>query len=130
MRISDWSSDVCSSDLVHGTPNGWFRLLQTQRIAFATVGVGLGALAAFAQYCRFPTAIGRIGQHDPLFAPTHAVALDQRMAGEWAGCDTVEKVAQIIAEPPTPPMPLTYPPAARRHFPSRGPGTEGARGGE
>src|SRR3546814_1566107 len=28
MRISDWSSDVCSSDLRQGPPKGWQRQLQ------------------------------------------------------------------------------------------------------
>src|SRR3546814_3693738 len=34
MRISDWSSDVCSSDLPHGTQSG-------RRILFALIDIGI-----------------------------------------------------------------------------------------
>src|SRR3546814_10234054 len=32
MRISDWSSDVCSSDLLQGKPRGSFRRHQPERL--------------------------------------------------------------------------------------------------
>src|SRR3546814_19399420 len=61
MRISDWSSDVCSSDLINGTQDGL-------RQAFALEDVGLGiSVAALLPGCavgafaagRLAAAIGR-----------------------------------------------------------------------
>src|SRR3546814_2193209 len=50
MRISDWSSDVCSSDLVHPAidvvkvvADLYFAILQLHRIVFAGLDAALGA---------------------------------------------------------------------------------------
>src|SRR3546814_6470794 len=58
MRISDWSSDVCSSDLVHG---GW--MARQNRAAGDGAGARPGVLAAVRQ---FEVHVARI---DDLAAP-------------------------------------------------------------
>src|SRR3546814_2664080 len=50
MRISDWSSDVCSSDLLRHTADrargGFTQLLNEQPLALGAMGIALGALLA------------------------------------------------------------------------------------
>src|SRR3546814_2353154 len=47
MRISDWSSDVCSSDLLNGQGSGWNRNCAAQpfqrQLAIELIGIGAGA---------------------------------------------------------------------------------------
>src|SRR3546814_13972698 len=53
MRISDWSSDVCSSDL-RGLPHGYVRIARAVRSSILLRGSGTGRVQAGAR-----TKIGR-----------------------------------------------------------------------
>src|SRR3546814_6160070 len=75
MRISDWSSDVCSSDLVSlRGGKGFGILLRTRRIGFQELGLGngetradqrLSEIAAFHGHSRHrPTIARAVGEPD------------------------------------------------------------------
>src|SRR3546814_19981637 len=75
MRISDWSSDVCSSDLVSlRGGKGFGILLRTRRIGFQALGLGngetradqrLSEIAAFHGHSRHrPTIARAVGDTD------------------------------------------------------------------
>src|SRR3546814_15035283 len=60
MRISDWSSDVCSSDLLYTAFNSIkYAALILANVPFATIG-DLLALFVTGQYLSVPSAIGFI----------------------------------------------------------------------
>src|SRR3546814_13823325 len=56
MRISDWSSDVCSSDLYHGI----CELLSTLKTAVGTSEVTISSDATFAEIDRSATRAGEV----------------------------------------------------------------------
>src|SRR3546814_1557926 len=83
MRISDWSSDVCSSDLgvestiVAVTPDGW-RLLREGAIPAETLGLGRAVTGSESR----PSAPGQLMSH---YAPRQPVRLNalSAMPGEF-----------------------------------------------
>src|SRR3546814_3589825 len=56
MRISDWSSDVCSSDLEYGTRVGLYRLLD----AFERIGARISVACNSAIAERYPELVADI----------------------------------------------------------------------
>src|SRR3546814_2858247 len=64
MRISDWSSDVCSSDLHAGSRIDGDRLQRTECLLLGGEDVRFGSLGMFADLGFHPgTHGGRIGRH-------------------------------------------------------------------
>src|SRR3546814_11946485 len=114
MRISDWSSDVCSSDLVEPAERG--RGDDDQRVSASLVegrqyGIEL-RLAVGGQDVRF---VGDAPLHDTegnsAFALPHGLG---GTAGAQVDTDDARRLAgavdRPIPEPPSPPLPHAAPP--------------------
>src|SRR3546814_8023487 len=83
MRISDWSSDVCSSDLPRRLLGGFLLAGDRSRRALAGPRVGLGALAAHRQALAVAQAAVAAEVHQALDVHGHVaaqVALDHVVA--------------------------------------------------
>src|SRR3546814_5706308 len=103
MRISDWSSDVCSSDLVADAPDAGLaahrrlarfdaRIAEDALFRFAGFPVVIDLLVRAARHAHAPAAAGfLIDQDDAIF-----LALVDR-AG-WAGGDA-SRVEAMFAQP-------------------------------
>src|SRR3546814_16301500 len=73
MRISDWSSDVCSSDLISGT-RSLFRLLGLRREQIAQPGPEFRIVARLVLQYRHPAAAA-VRMHEAGGDPPHLVRL-------------------------------------------------------
>src|SRR3546814_8816269 len=62
MRISDWSSDVCSSDLLIGS--GWRDYQKTGRVSGITLPDGLRQAQQLPQPVFTPSTKAAVGDHD------------------------------------------------------------------
>src|SRR3546814_10194887 len=62
LRISDWSSDVCSSDLLNLTGGEMVNFREAFKISIAFVGVVVGAgFASGQEIMQFFTSFGMVG---------------------------------------------------------------------
>src|SRR3546814_4609344 len=100
MRISDWSSDVCSSDLFYNPMIGDLRTLEIPVIA-AVNGVAAGAGSSLALACdlvlaarsaSFVQAFSRIG----LIPDAGGSALLPRLVGQIGRASCRERVCQYV----------------------------------
>src|SRR3546814_15944468 len=72
MRISDWSSDVCSSDLKRGRKRAQIAIVDAEQPVFAEARVQypieLGAIVDFDQHIQLPVSREPIQRFQPLGA--------------------------------------------------------------
>src|SRR3546814_8742349 len=71
MRISDWSSDVCSSDLVDLSSNCCHASFST----FTARTKAPGALNFILGSCRYPGVLWKVKEADLIFGPLRSEAL-------------------------------------------------------
>src|SRR3546814_966996 len=85
MRISDWSSDVCSSDLFHVLPVDPQLVEREQPMLFSTLTSGLLPLRANYEVKNINGAIGaRLGQEAYLRSEEHTSELQSLMRISYA----------------------------------------------
>src|SRR3546814_6593225 len=78
MRISDWSSDVCSSDLLHHRP--------------AAIDGVIGADAKLA-------ALPQLGRDHVQRAGVHEAALGVSRLGPWIGMEQIDTLQRTVRQP-------------------------------
>src|SRR3546814_17744418 len=101
MRISDWSSDVCSSDLISGT-RSLFRLLGLRREQIAQPGPEFRIVARLVLQYRHPAAAA-VRMHEAGGDPPHLVRLARNELGADPLARRPRAAAVVLAHPAPPP---------------------------
>src|SRR3546814_16601880 len=104
MRISDWSSDVCSSDLTCGVARGADRIGRgPPRMTPLPPGSTIGILGAGQLGRMIAVAVAQIGYRCHIFAPSPGPGCDWGRpfpAAAWGDLVAVEAVAAAGAVVP------------------------------